>query len=74
MSKETENNWKEKAIIRSKEKKELNKELVRQKERAEKWRNETYLLRGLLADKDLAFATANITTSLHAPFATHQIL
>jgi hypothetical protein len=53
MSKETDNNWKNKALSRSKEIKSLNKEIVRQTKRASTWREEALSSRKELINKDL---------------------
>ncbi|MFN0203926.1 MAG: hypothetical protein ACKVTZ_20565, partial [Bacteroidia bacterium] len=53
MCKETENNWKNKAVSRSKILKTLNKDLVRQKSRANDWRKKAQLLQQALLSKDL---------------------
>jgi hypothetical protein len=53
MCKEKENNWKIKALYRSKEIKKLNKELIRQKKRATDGRGKAQLLQKEIRDKDL---------------------
>jgi hypothetical protein len=53
MSKETDNNWKNKALIRSKEIKSLNKEIVRQTKRATDWRSAALTLCKVAVNKDL---------------------
>jgi hypothetical protein len=53
MYKVRENNWKLKGIERSKLLKVVNKELVRQTARANRWREESYTLRRELKRKDL---------------------
>lgn len=53
MDKETTNIWKDKAISRSKEIKNLNKELIRQKNRAESWRTKAKISYKDSLSKDL---------------------
>ena len=53
MCKESEKNWKEKAVSRNLELKSVKKELNRQHIRAESWRSKYYTVRKEVIDKDL---------------------
>lgn len=64
MCKETEKKWKNKATERSKEIKELRKEIVRQKTRAEKWRSEVQYLRKKISDKSIGIKDLSNEKSL----------
>ena len=55
-----ENPWKNKAIERAKEIKELVKELIRQKLRAERWRNESSALKKTVLEQALEIEAKNL--------------